>query len=420
MSTLQFSLKPNSRILLVEPPFYRFFGYERWHYPVTLTLVGSFFEQQGHFVRVYDADKPTPDCKPLNRLDVINNYPSYETALFDKHHPVWREVAATIKDFNPDVVGLTSITAKIDSADKIAKITRELLGKDGTILLGGPHVQGITLMDPDYDFGRYYDQVVTRIPNLIRFKPNKKLILNYETYSPANFSAIMTSSGCPNKCTFCCHSFEKSMTYRDIVNIREELAEIKESFGSSVPVYIMDDCFFSKKTHFDNVISVLHDLGLSFSAGSRIMALSPEKIDLFVKKGGIRILVGVESGSQRILDRVEKRLKTEEIVRRTQWLNDAGIPWSAFFMVGFPFETLDDLKLTEEILYKIRPTFASINRFTPYPGTKIHAEYFADKNLVFRDLFQLNRNSCVECTDEVEDYINHLFVSFDEYNSRIN
>ena len=178
MSMLQFSLKPNSRILLIEPPFYRFFGYERWHYPVTLTLVGAFFEQQGHFVRVYDADKPNPDCRPLNRLDVINNYPRYEAALLDKNHPIWDEVAATIKDFKPDVVGLTAITAKIDSADKIAKITRELLGKDVTILLGGSHVQGMTLMEPNYDFGRYYDQVVTRIPNLIRLKSNKKLLLS--------------------------------------------------------------------------------------------------------------------------------------------------------------------------------------------------------------------------------------------------
>ena len=416
MNTAQFSLKPNSRILLVEPPFYRFFGYERWHYPVTLTLVGSFFEQQGHFVRIYDADKPTLDCKPLNRLDAVNNYPRYGEALLNANHPIWREVVSAIKEFRPDVVGLTAITAKIDSADIIAKLTRELLGRDVKILLGGSHVQGMSLMKPDYDFGPYYDQVIARIPDVIRFKPNKKLILDYETYSPANFSGIMTSSGCPNKCTFCCHSFEKSMTYREISNIRKELVEIKESFGGMVPVYILDDCFFSNKAHFENVISVLHDLGLSFSAGSRIMALSPGKIDLFIKKGGIRILVGVESGSQRILDRVEKRLKIEEIVRRTQWLNDAGIPWSAFFMVGFPFETHDDLKRTEEILYKIRPTFASINRFTPYPGTKIYSEYFADKKLEFKNLFQLNRNSCVKLTDEIEDYIERLFVAFDEYN----
>jgi radical SAM superfamily enzyme YgiQ (UPF0313 family) len=295
-------------------------------------------------------------------------------------------------------------------------VVRELFGQDVKILLGGPHVQGMRLMDPDYDFGQYYDQVITRIPDLVKLRPNKKLILDYETYSPANLSAIMTSSGCPNKCTFCCHSFEKSMTYREINNIREEIEEMKERFNASVPVYILDDCFFSNRNHFNNVTSVLSDLGLSFSAGSRIMALSPEKIDLFIKRGGIRILVGVESGSQKILDRVEKRLKIEEIVRRTQWLNDVGMPWSAFFMVGFPFETLDDLKLTEELVYRIRPTFVSINRFTPYPGTKIYEEYYADKSLRFYDLFQLNRNSCVMLPDEIEDYIDEMFYRFDEYN----
>lgn len=418
MEQLNFSLKPNSRILLIEPPFYRFFGYERWHYPVTLTLVGTFFEQQGHFVRVYDADKPTSDCRPLSRLEVINNYSEYEKALLDEEHPIWKEVSRTIKDFKPDVVGLTAITAKIDSADKIAKITRELFGKNVTILLGGSHVQGMTLMHPRYDFGPDYDQIVPKIPDLVRLKPEKSIILEHETYSPANFSGIMTSSGCPNTCTFCCHSFEKSMVYRDIDNIREELSEIKSKYNGSVPVYILDDCFFSNKIHFNNVLSVLHDLKLTFSAGSRIMALSPEKIDLFIKRGGIKILVGVESGSQRILDRIEKRLKIEEIIRRTKWLNDAGIPWSAFFVVGFPFETLEDLKQTEELIHKIRPTFASINRFTPYPGTDIYTEYFADKNLHYKDLFQLNRNSCVKLTDDVEDYIERMFVTFDVYNRK--
>ncbi|WP_243688136.1 B12-binding domain-containing radical SAM protein [Geotalea toluenoxydans] len=373
------SLKPNSRILLVEPPFYRFFGYERWHYPITLTLVGTYLEQQGHFVRIFDADKPTPDCRSLTRLEVMDNYPQYEAALSDREHPIWEETLRVIKEFNPDVVGLTSITAKIDSANIIAAMIRRELGRDIIIMLGGAHVQGMLTMHPEYDFGDVYDFVVPRIPEIIRLRPNKKLIMQHETYSAANFSGIMTSTGCPNTCTFCCHSFEKSLVYRNINDIRMELEEIKDRYNGAAPIYIMDDCFFSNTKHFRSVSALLNELQFQFTAGSRIMALTPEKIELFAQQGGIKLLVGVESGSQRILDKVEKRLRIEEIISRTRWLNKAGIPWSAFFVVGFPFETIDDLKRTEELIQKIRPSFVSMNRFTPYPGTQIYKEYFAHK-----------------------------------------
>ena len=56
-------LAPGSRIMLIDPPFFRLFGYTRWHYPVTLTVVGSYLQEQGYEVCVYDADRPTADCR---------------------------------------------------------------------------------------------------------------------------------------------------------------------------------------------------------------------------------------------------------------------------------------------------------------------------------------------------------------------
>jgi hypothetical protein len=412
------SLPPGSRILLIEPPFYRLFGYERFHYPITLTLIGTWLERQGHHVRVYDADKPTPDCRPLSRVQVTDNYRRYEQALLDEDHPAWAEVERTIRAFAPDVVGITAITPKIDSADRVARMVKRLYGGKVRTILGGPHAQGMLLADPRHDFGAWYDQVVTLVPGLMALTPNKALILDHETYSPENMSVIMTSTGCPSVCTFCCHSYEKTITYRTAESVRQELADIRERSGGKAPVYVLDDCLFSKKSHLQQTIASMRELGLRFTAGSRIMALSPEKIATFVEGGGERIMVGVESGSQRVLDRVEKKLKIEEIVRRTRWLSEAGLAWSAFLVAGFPFETLDDLKRTEELIERIQPTFASINRFTPYPGTKIYEEFYADKKLAFKDLFQLNRSSCVELPDAVEEFIEGLFVRLDAYNER--
>jgi len=409
-------IKPHSNILLIEPPFYRFFGYERWYYPVTLTLLGTYLAEQGHHVRIYDADRPSPECRPLARDEVRKNYHLYETALNTPAHPIWDEVRNTLIKHAPDVVGITSITTKIEAAATIAKMAKELFGKKVITMLGGPHVQGICKSHPGYDFGPCFDQVVTQVPNLVNRKPDKKLILDYEKYSANNLSSMITSSGCPNICTFCCHSFKKRTTYRDPKNLKEEIAEIAEWFGGAAPVTTMDDCFFSNQRHFDAVITMFKEHGLTFNVGSRIMALSREKIEAFIKNGGNQLFIGVESGSQKILDAVEKRLKVEETIKRAAWLNEAGVPWQAFFIAGFPFETLDDLKRSVELVDRIKPTFVSLNRFTPYPGTKIYDDYYRNASLNFRDLFQLNERSVVQLSDEMEQYIKFMYSTFDNYN----
>lgn len=413
-----FSFLPPKKILLIEPPFYRFFGYERFHYPMTLTLVGSYLSDLGHDVRIYDGDSPSSDCRPLKRCEVQNNYGLYQDALENREHPFWMEVRETIEGFKPDVVGLTSITAKMDSTDMVAGMVRQLYGNKVRIVLGGPHAYGMRVMRSDYDFGADYDEVVLHIPNLVDQTPNKKLIMNLEQYSPKNLSTIITTTGCPMECTFCGRSFDRRFVYRNVESIREELEEIRRYKGNP-PVYVADDCIMSHSKHFTAVVRIIKELGLKFATGCRIMALTPHKLETFLDSGGTRILVGVESGSQKILDRVKKRLKVEDIVTRTKWLNEASISWSAFIMVGFPFETLEDLKLTEELIYTIRPTFVSINRFTPYPGTEIYKEFFLDTPIRFRDLFQLNSRSVVQLPDEMEEYIDRMFVEFDKYNDEI-
>ncbi|MFZ5988632.1 MAG: B12-binding domain-containing radical SAM protein [Bacillota bacterium] len=410
-------LKTPKKILLIEPPFYILFGYERFHYPITLTLIGTYYEEMGHTVKILDADKPDNQCKAYNRGEAGKNYHLYEKELNDQTHYIWKVIRDTIAGYSPDIIGITSITAKIESANIVAKMAKELLGDKTKVVLGGPHVDGIRSMFPDYNFGPDYDYIAGRIPNLVDRKPNKQLIINHESYSALNFSSIMTSTGCPNSCTFCCHSYEKSMVYRNIDSIRHEVEEIRDLYGCSNPIFIVDDCFFSNSKHFKDVGDILRENKMKFTSGARVMALSREKISQFAANGGQRIYIGVESGSQRILDKIKKRLRKDEIVKRTKWLNEANIPWSAFFITGFPFETLEDLKMTQDIIEEIQPTFISLNRFTPYPGTEIYKEYYRDSKFNFKDLFQLNQDSYVRLGDECEEYISKMFEFADKYNA---
>lgn len=410
------SLK-NKRILLIEPPFYKLFGYKRYHYPMTLTLVGTYLEKLGNTIKIYDADKPTNSCKEYTRVESRENYNRYEKVLMDKNHQVWKEIRDKIWDFQPDIIGLTAITAKIDSANIIAQIAKELLGNNVKVILGGPHVNGMLNMYPTYNFGENYDRTITNIPGLVSLKPNKRLIINYEKYSAKDFSSMLTSSGCPNMCTFCCHSFERGFYYRSKESVIEEVKEIKTDFGGDT-IQFVDDCLFSNPKHFGNITSAIKENDMKFVATVRLMAMSKEKLHLFKECGGQKLYVGVESGSQRILDAVKKNLKIEEIIKRAKWINDLEIDWSAFFIVGFPFETLEDLKLTEKLIKKIRPSFVSLNQFTPYPGTQIYKDYYADSKIPFKNLFQLSGKATFGLSDEIQRYINKMFDFADDYNSK--
>jgi hypothetical protein len=90
----------SKRILLIEPPFYNLFGYQRWHYPITLTFVGSLLKEKGHKVRVYDGDKPLPECQSYSRADVRKNYPKYTLALENDNHDVWNRARREISVSN--------------------------------------------------------------------------------------------------------------------------------------------------------------------------------------------------------------------------------------------------------------------------------------------------------------------------------
>jgi radical SAM superfamily enzyme YgiQ (UPF0313 family) len=404
------------RILLIEPPFYNLFGYKRYHYPITLVAIATYLKELGHEVRVLDADRPDPECREYNRSEAGDNYFKYFQALSRKDHFVFATIADTLSDFQPDVVGVAqSISAKVDSADLVARMAREILGPGAEVMTGGAHVASMRRMDRQHNFGKLYDRVITHIPGLIDRKPDKSLLIDLHEYDPKDLASIMSSAGCPYKCTFCNCSMNSDVLFRNLPSIAAELDEIA-TCGKDV--YFVDDNFLMHKRRFFELAEMLRKRQLNYKAGARVNDLSMDRIDRFIASGGEKIYLGLESGSDRILQLIKKRLTVEEIKRKTRWINQAGLSWSAFFIVGFPFETLDDLKRTRELIEETEPTFASLNRFTPYPGTKIWMDHYKDCRIEFKHLFQLNRFVRSNLSDEIEEFIEDMFVFVDDYGQK--
>jgi radical SAM superfamily enzyme YgiQ (UPF0313 family) len=100
------------------------------------------------------------------------------------------------------------------------------------------------------------------------------------------------------------------------------------------------------------------------------------------KAGCIQIQVGVESGSERMLKFIGKNLTLSTIKQKTQILNDAGMNWLAFFIIGFPTETKEEIEQTLSYIEEIKPNTVQISTFSPYPGSDFFT--FLDKKNAFK------------------------------------
>jgi len=84
-----------------------------------------------------------------------------------------------------------------------------------------------------------------------------------------------------------------------------------------------------------------------------------------------RVTLGIESGSPRILKMIRKGETNEDVKRAVKLLRNAGIHSHAFFMIGLPEETAEDIELSKKLILEVQPDHVEINMVTPYPGTDI-------------------------------------------------
>ncbi len=94
-----------------------------------------------------------------------------------------------------------------------------------------------------------------------------------------------------------------------------------------------------------------------------------------MKRAGCNhIRVGIESGSDKVLKATKKGLTVEQMRAGANVLRRHGVYWSAYFMLGLPSETEEDVLATIKLMQEIKPDYCTLSIFTPYPGTEIFDE----------------------------------------------
>lgn len=246
-------------------------------------------------------------------------------------------------------------------------------------------------------------------------------------YSNYRALSMTISRGCAYECTFCTakNFWGRRIRYRDTSSVLDEMQLLKEKYGASI-ILINDDNFLLNKAKASDVMEgmINRKLGLKWicGGGANVRALNDNDfLDLSIRSGLCFLNLAIESSSDKTLQRIKKPLKVEESVSliskvRKKYPN---MYINGFFVVGFPFETKQEIIDTLEFSNKLQLDWCSHYIFKPFPSTELY-EYCIDNNLI--DEFNYNygenfKESNINGTDWTSRW---LFEKNYEYNLKVN
>lgn len=279
------------------------------------------------------------------------------------------------------VVGFSSVTANIKYVEKLLPLPNKIT------VLGGPHVtfyrndlspllrNNITYLISG-DGCEPFLSILNGEP--IEYLPDHKNQMPWRGKELSNYNYYMynlkattmiTSRGCPNRCYFC-EDANIPLRFKDIETIDKEIKECID-LGYKF-ISISDDMFCISNKRVKNVSVVMKKYNMKFRCLARANIFNKEMAEILANNGCLEVGFGAESGSQKILDIINKRITVEEIKRTINIIKDCGMIARASFMIGLPGETKKTLKETYNLIKNSRLNDFVAFIYHPYRGTYIY------------------------------------------------
>lgn len=257
------------------------------------------------------------------------------------------------------------IMDSIESKKEITNIRNTTIKKDGKIMQNEvrPFVSDINIIPfPDRNL---YSAISDRI--------DKSVV------------SLITSRGCPFKCSFCFNDSMRELykgkgryvRYRSPENVIEELKQLKQDSRIDT-VYFADDIFGMNKKWSDIFLPRFkQEIGINFICLVRadLVASRPKFAKDLYDAGCKSVFFGIESGNEKVRNEIlRKNIYDKDIYQAAELLHNAGIKFRTYNMVGIPGENLEDAKKTLEINIQIRTDYPWCSIFMPLPGTYLTEE----------------------------------------------
>ncbi|MHB8132426.1 MAG: B12-binding domain-containing radical SAM protein, partial [Mobilitalea sp.] len=246
----------------------------------------------------------------------------------------------------------------IDNKNDLKNIAGLVFKENSAIIYTGmpPHIENL-------------DGLPFPARNLVPYKKYTSLLSKGE-----NFTTIFTSRGCPFRCSFCARPhLGKRFRARSADNVVDELEECVEMGINEFLFY--DDTFTVQKKRVLDICNEItkRKLDIGWDIRARVDTVDEEIIKHLKKAGCKGIHYGVESGSDKVLKALKKDINLEQVAQTFKLTRKYDIPILAYFMIGNPSETRDDIDKTFELMRKLKPDYVHLTIFIPFPGTQIYA-----------------------------------------------
>lgn len=410
------------KVLLIHPPWLRFFGSCLTVPPVPLNYIAASVAEKMPEVNidVYNADYAENLVPPMANDLFTEGHERYRARLNDPNDAVWKEIREQISAYGPDLVGVSAMTATYASAQQILRISKEINPAIVTVL-GGRHptaLPELCLSDSDADFIVMGDgeetfcdllenldnpQKVTGIAFLdlqrkpvinpprvrklsIDEYPMPVIVSKLQKYGfedgskSAYFSwSLLSARGCPFQCVYC--ATEHQVRFRSIENVMHEIRTMKNRFGIT-HFSFEDDTFSLREDRMRELCRALAAENVKWACVTRVDTLNEEMVKLMRQSGCTQVYLGIETGSAKTLARIRKKISIEQVENALRLFKKYRIPAMGFFIIGFHWETFADMKQTVHLIKKLPLDSFQINLATPLPGTALFAELVESGRLI--------------------------------------
>jgi radical SAM superfamily enzyme YgiQ (UPF0313 family) len=303
-------------------------------------------------------------------------------------------LAAKLLEFDPDVVGIRSISLFEDELRRVAGIAKRVLGvpvvgggpiataRRGALLKAIPEIDLLVAGEGELTFSRllagtaagglvvrHGDSIVDSgdgdvVDNLDEL-PNPDYgmidVGRYEThlsyaYNHRRQGVLLTSRGCPFLCTYCNTFAGKTARLRSAGNIVAEMEQMSRDHAIE-DFYVVDDIFNMDRKRTEAVFRMIIRLGknwrLYFVNGLRADLMTRELVDLMADAGTVWVTYAIESGSPRIQKLVKKNMHLERAAEVINYSQERGLVVNVNTMYGFPTETGAEAQQTLDYLARL-------------------------------------------------------------------
>ncbi|MEM3832432.1 MAG: radical SAM protein [Thermoprotei archaeon] len=366
--------------------------------PLNLMYLAAALEKAGFYVKIIDA----------NLYNISPN-----------------QIVRIIRGLKPDIIGLTAVTATIKTALRYVSEIKKAISNVFTVI-GGPHSTFLPIetlsASKDLDavvigegeetiveIAESYEKnspewlsnvrgVAYRIKDhdssKIKITPPRPFIKNLDLIpfparhlTPFNeyklfnkdtpIGSMITSRGCVFACNYCSssHLMGRMFRARSPKNVVDEIEELAYKYNVDTIEFI-DDIFTLNKKRALKIAEEIRSrkLDIKFVASSRVDTIDRELLIELKKAGLSTMYYGVESGSERVLELMNKRITLSQAEKAINETKSIGVSTLASFILGYPGETIDEMWATIKFSIKLDPDYVQFSILTPYPGTPIYYE----------------------------------------------